>query len=333
MFTPGEPIWSSRWLRGLRERFLDNPDTSKRKFLEKLRDQLDPTTPAQVHQLMAEALYFHRLIVSTRDGSAKRQDIETVLGWSSAPVAIPEELIQGLTPGIANPGQYFHVKRPNQIGFLVEFVELWKELGDDEQARLMEDAWAFKSFAMEREFRSKTLTGEPNSYRTQREALLHLVFPDVFEAIVSTNHKHWVAGKAWAAALQATNALVLAHTGIEPKPDDDRDTTRQMLRLRRESLELEDMVARYSSISAYLFGLIVSDGVLDPIDDTIREIPDKGMYGVSYRSPPSFFRRRNVTPVKTGAGIQKHFWPVTFSFPVGSWIPASAGTTGRGTFS
>ena len=129
MFTPGEPIWSSRWLMGLRERFLDNPDTSKRKFLEKLRNQLDPTTPAQVHQLMAEALYFHRLIVSTRDGSAKRRDIETVLGWSSDPVAIPEELIQGLTPGIANPGQYFHVKRPNQIGFLVEFVELWKELG------------------------------------------------------------------------------------------------------------------------------------------------------------------------------------------------------------
>ena len=30
----------------------------------------------------------------------------------------------------------------------------------------------------------------------------------------------------------------------------------------------------------------VCDGVLDPIDDTIREIPDKGMYGVSYRSPP-----------------------------------------------
>ena len=194
MFTPGEPIWSGRWLRELRERFLDKQDTSKRKFLEKLRDQLDSTTPAQVHQLMAEALYFHRLIVSTRDGSAKRRDIETVLGWSSAPVAIPEELIQGLIPGIANPGQYFHVKRPNQIGFLVEFLEQWKELGDDEQARLLEDPWAFKSFAMEREFRSKTLTGEPNSYRAQREALLHLVFPDVFEAIVSTNHKHWVAG-------------------------------------------------------------------------------------------------------------------------------------------
>ena len=195
IFTPGNPIWTVRWLRELRERFLDRPDTSKRKFLEKLRDQLDSTTPPQVHQLMAEAIYFHRLIVSTRDGSAKRRDMETVLGWSSSPVAIPEPLVQGLTPGIANTGQYFNVKRPNQIGFLVEFAEQWKEqLDAGEQDRLLDDAWAFKSFVMEREFRSRTLTDEPNSYRAQREALLHLVFPDVFEPIVSTNHKHWIAG-------------------------------------------------------------------------------------------------------------------------------------------
>ena len=39
LFTPGEPIWSIRWLRELRERFLDQPDESKMKFLEKLRGQ------------------------------------------------------------------------------------------------------------------------------------------------------------------------------------------------------------------------------------------------------------------------------------------------------
>ena len=32
---------------------------------------------------------------------------DTVLEWSSSPVAIPEELVQSLTPGIANPGQCF----------------------------------------------------------------------------------------------------------------------------------------------------------------------------------------------------------------------------------
>ena len=193
LFTPGEAIWSARWLRELRERFLDKPDSSKRKFLEKLQDQLDGS-PTEVQQLMAEAIYFHRLIVSTKDGSTKRRDIETVLGWSFPPVAIPGGLVHSLTPGIANPGQYFHVKGPNQIGFLVELVEQWKELEGDEQARLLADPWAFKSFVIEREFRSKTLVDEPNSYRTQREALLHLLFPDVFEAIVSTNHKHWIAG-------------------------------------------------------------------------------------------------------------------------------------------
>ena len=193
LFTPGEAIWSSRWLRELRERFLDQPDESKMKFLEKLRGQLDDGPP-EVRQLMAETLYLHLLIVSTKNGSNKRHTIDTVLNWSSSPVTIQEDLVAALTPGIANPGQYFHVKRPNQVGFLIEFVEQWKELGASEQTRLLDDPWEFKDFATGRELRSKTLMDEPNSYRTQREALLHLVFPDTFEAIVSSNHKHWIAG-------------------------------------------------------------------------------------------------------------------------------------------
>ena len=193
LFTPGEPIWSIRWLRELRERFLDQPDESKMKFLEKLRGQLDDGPP-EVRQLMAETLYLHLLIVSTKNGSNKRHTIDTVLNWSSSPVTIQEDLVAALTPGIANPGQYFHVKRPNQVGFLIEFVEQWKELGADEQTRLLTDPWAFKDFVLGLEFNSVLLTGEPNSYRTQREALLHLVFPDAFEAIVSSNHKHWIAG-------------------------------------------------------------------------------------------------------------------------------------------
>ena len=193
LFTPGKAIWTKQWLQELRQRFLDRPDESKMKFLEKLQGQLDGSPP-EVHQLMAEALYFHLLIVSTRNGDNKRRTIDAVLGWSSSPVAIQEELVDALAPGIANPGQYFHVKRPNQVGFLIEFMELWKELGADEQTRLLTDPWAFKHFVMGLEFNSVLLTGEPNSYRTQREALLHLVFPDTFEAIVSSNHKHRVAG-------------------------------------------------------------------------------------------------------------------------------------------
>ena len=59
LFTPGRPVWTSQGLRVLRERFLDQPDVSDRKFLGKLRDQL-ADSPPEVHQLMAEALYFQR---------------------------------------------------------------------------------------------------------------------------------------------------------------------------------------------------------------------------------------------------------------------------------
>ena len=117
------------------------------------------------------------MIVSTKDGRYKRRTIETVLGWSSSPVAIPDELAAAFTPGIANPGQYFHVKRPNQVGFLIEFVEQWKELEADARTRLLADPWAFKDFVIEREFRSKTLVDEPNSYRTQWTACRPTILP------------------------------------------------------------------------------------------------------------------------------------------------------------
>ena len=192
LFTPGETIWSSRWLGELRERFLDQPDLSNGSFLEKLQGQLAGATP-EVHQLMAEALYFHLLIGSTKDSRNKRRNIQTVLGWSPSPSDMTPELIAGLTPGIANPGPYFNFNKDTQIGFLIEFVEQWKQLEPDHRRHRLSDPWEFKDFVMTREFVSKTLTDEPNSFFTQREALLHLVFPDAFEAIVSSAHKKEIA--------------------------------------------------------------------------------------------------------------------------------------------
>ena len=43
------------------------------------------------------------------------------------------------------------------------------------------------------EFRGELLKGYPNTPGTQREALLHLVHPDAFEGIVSTDHKEKIA--------------------------------------------------------------------------------------------------------------------------------------------
>ena len=192
LFAPGESIWSNRWLGELRQRFLDHPDESNATFLEKLEAQLEGSPP-EVYQLMGELLFFHFLIVSTKSSSAEQRVINRVLGWSPTPAAIPEELVAALTPGLVNPGMGFHSGRPYQIAYLVEFVEHWKELGLDEEHRLLNRPWEFRDFAVGLEFRSELLKGARNRPRTQREGLLHLVFPDTFEPIVSVDHKESIA--------------------------------------------------------------------------------------------------------------------------------------------
>ena len=188
LFTPGKDIWSSRWLRELRERFLDRPDESKDSFLVKLERQLQGSPP-EVYQLMAEALYVYFLIVSTQSAASESRVINTVLAWSPERVTMPEKLIAALTPGICTPGQFFHSGRPFQISFIVEFAQQWKEQEAGERNRLLTDPWEFKEFVMQVDLRSAMLRGRANAVRAQQLALLHLVFPDTFEGIVNYDHK------------------------------------------------------------------------------------------------------------------------------------------------
>ena len=203
LFTPGVPIWSLNSLQELRKRFLDQPDNSNASFLDKLRRQLANISP-EIYQLMGEALYFHFLIVSTKNSANEKGVIETVLNWSPFPVSIPPDLAAALTPGIASPGQSFHSNRPFQVGFLVEFAEQWKEMDYDEQEHLLDNPWSFKKIATQLDFRSQLLKGSGYRYWTQLEALLHLVFPDTFEAVVSGDHKRRIAKAFSSFAMQPT---------------------------------------------------------------------------------------------------------------------------------
>ena len=208
LFAPGESIWSSRWLGELRQRFLDHPDESDAKFLDKLERQLEDSPP-EVYHLMGELLFFHFLIVHTKNSTAEQRVINRVLGWSPTPVSIPGDLVAALIPGLVNPGQNFHSGRHFQVGYLVEFVEQWKEKGPVEQHRLLDHPWEFRDFAVGLDFRSELLKGAPNRPRTQREALLHLVFPGTFEPIVSVDHK-------------ASIAKTFANLVADPEEDVDR---------------------------------------------------------------------------------------------------------------
>ena len=207
LFTPGTPIWTPERLGELHERFLNHPDESRDDFYVKLEAQL-ADSPPEVHQLMGEVAYVHFLIIWERamGRATKRARIDRVLRMSPLPVAIPSDLDGGLGPGVAHPGTAFHRYRPFQVGFIIEFVEQWKELPQSERDRLLSDPWEFKKFI------ESGIWGTP-SYRTsfiprsalmqtrnhdaaarpQCSALLHLIFPDTFEGIVSAPHKKEIA--------------------------------------------------------------------------------------------------------------------------------------------
>ena len=265
LFTPGKAIWSSRWLGELHERVLNHPDESDDESLAKYRRQL-ANSPPEVYQLMGEVLYFHFLIVTTKNSAGEQTTIDTVLGWSPSPVEIPQELAASLTPGIASPGQYFHRLRQYQVGFLIEFAEQWKEQEPDEQHRLLANPWEFKGFVRRLSFRSKLLEGYPNRPRTQRAALLHLVFPDTFEAIVSVDHKERIA-KAF------------EHLVTQPTDDVDR-----MLAQIRSRLEEE----HGRGIHLY------EDAIRKQWDPRARPSPNPNLWDDFVRRAREFSNRRNL---------------------------------------
>ena len=162
----------------------------------------------------------HLIVVSRKDSTGVEAQLQQVLTWSPQRVAIPSELVAGLTPGIANPGQGFHRYRPHQVGFIIEFASQWKRLEPAERQRLLDDPWSFKDYVMHLDLRSTLFRDEYVSPRIQQHALLHLVHPDTFEPIVSVNHKEMIAAH---------------YEGLVEDPAEDLDRRIQQIRAAMEA--------------------------------------------------------------------------------------------------
>ena len=188
IFSADQTIWTTENLNELRLHFLEQPDVKGTGFRDKLRVQLQGCSAA-AYQLMAEALYVHFLITDSIRRETKAARVNEVLGWSPSPFQIPKESVDGLAGGILGTGAAFGEFRPYYIGFILEFVEHWKTLGSSEQGRLLADPWEFKQLLMGVPLTSALLMNRTNTPTQQRLALLHLLFPDTFEAIISSEHK------------------------------------------------------------------------------------------------------------------------------------------------
>ena len=194
LFTPGKPIWSSECLVELRDWFLDRPQVGEGNFYEQLETQLEGCS-TEAYQLMAEVLFVHFLFISEdkMGGDTKKERVEQVLGWGAPLFTAPADLVNGLSPGLGATGPPFNLDRPFLVGFIIEFVDQWKQLELDERNRLLDDPWAFKDFASKIDLRGELFKEKPTAHQAQLQALIHLVFPDTFEGSVSVRHKQDIA--------------------------------------------------------------------------------------------------------------------------------------------
>ena len=186
LFEHGRRVWASESVVDLFERFVGNPIHSSEDFLTKLRRQLDGA-PRETYLLAAEILYVNLLAPSNAAADTKRQTLGEVLSWvpgEPTPSLLPE-LSAALELGVGSFGPAL-TYRPDQITLLIKFTRVWKGLHSGERTRALADPWTFKEILF---------SVPADKAYSQREALLHLVFPDYFERIFSRDHKRLVLAR------------------------------------------------------------------------------------------------------------------------------------------
>ena len=105
------------------------------------------------------------------------------------------------------------------------------------------------------------------------------------EAIAELDRAELVkaAEKTWAATLQATNAFIAAKSGVEPKPDDDRETAKHLLSLpewqdEECDTELKGLTEQYFSLTHIFLETVICERDIEPVSVLIQDIRDAADY-------------------------------------------------------
>src|SRR5262245_19529552 len=94
LFTPERTLWQAHNLHRVHAPFGERFDSREGPFFDKFRKQLDGGTD-EIYQLAGEVLYVQQFFTTLTGQEKKLENVRTVLGWSSHPVAIPEWAVVG----------------------------------------------------------------------------------------------------------------------------------------------------------------------------------------------------------------------------------------------
>jgi hypothetical protein len=176
-------LWTETNLRILEEHFSKNPIVGDQPFLDKFRQQLEPTS-AQVKQLAAEILWLLLLFPSNIGGPKKRENITEVWSWSGANLGESHPMLVLLDYGIGSAGQAFNQRRDLELAFAIRIAQNWKRTGQTSKPSLIEDPWEFGAWVD---------SFPDSSNRGFRHMILFLLFPDFYERTATARHKATIA--------------------------------------------------------------------------------------------------------------------------------------------
>lgn len=180
VFLPGTDLWIGPYLDELKRFFVDQPDYSGARFIEKLRGQLGAASPG-AKQLAAEMLWVMMLFPSNVGAAAKTDLVATVWEWSGTPFPRTHALVaEVFRRGIGSGGMGFNNFRPDELTFFVFMMRDWRGRPRSEQDHLLADPWRFGAWL-------DTIPGAQN--RQLRHMLLHLLFPEHYERVSSNDNK------------------------------------------------------------------------------------------------------------------------------------------------
>lgn len=191
-------VWRQDALDRLHKAFVATPDEGDRSFLVKFKDQVGNAEP-EVVRLAAEILCVYFLFPSNVGGVRKREVVNEVLGWAGDKLPESHLLSGTFSNGIGSGGQGYNTRRPFEIALLIDLAIAWKKLPTERQALVAADPWLFQEFVD---------SIEDAESKQLRHMLLHMLFPDHFERIASSNHKRRI--------IKAFSGLV----GNEPADED-----------------------------------------------------------------------------------------------------------------
>ena len=183
LFTPDNALWTSQNLQRFHALFVERFDAGEGTFLQKFRKQLDGADD-DIFQLAGELLYLQQFFTTLLGPEKKIDNVKSVLGWMSHPVAVPDWAVIGVGNGHA-ADMSFNIQRPFHLGWLNEYLIHWHTLPNNQRETLLNDPFRFATDVRGVRF-------EKGAYQPMQEAWLFLMFPDQFESISSRKYKRLI---------------------------------------------------------------------------------------------------------------------------------------------